>query len=386
MTLLHRFTGPARPLHPVAWWAWAIGLAVAASTTTNPLTLGLILVVVSVVVTARRSGAAWSKGLRGLLALALLVIAIRVVFRALLGAGGGGTVLFTLPELVLPEAAAGIRIGGPVTLEGLLVAVVDGMRLATLLVAVASANLLADARRLLKVAPAAVYEIGTAVVVAIAVAPRLVERGQRVRQARRLRGASPSLRPRELRATLLPVLEDALDGAIAQAAAMDTRGYGRSAHLSRSERRVTTGMTLLALGGLCVGTYGLLDATTPAALGFPVLGVAVVVGLLAVRRAGRSSIRTVYRPDPWTGPEWLTAMAGAVVALAALVLVRTDPAAVAPSLNPLAWPVLPPVMLGALLLAALPAVLTPDPNRPIDTTQPAPAAVRVATPEPVAAP
>ena len=159
MTLLHRFTGPARPLHPVAWWAWAIGLAVAASTTTNPLTLGLILVVVSVVVTARRSGAAWSKGLRGLLALALLVIAIRVVFRALLGAGGGGTVLFTLPELVLPEAAAGIRIGGPVTLEGLLAAVVDGMRLATLLVAVASANLLADARRLLKVAPAAVYEI-----------------------------------------------------------------------------------------------------------------------------------------------------------------------------------------------------------------------------------
>ena len=33
-----------RPLHPGAWWLWALGLATAASRTTNPLLLGLILV------------------------------------------------------------------------------------------------------------------------------------------------------------------------------------------------------------------------------------------------------------------------------------------------------------------------------------------------------
>ena len=63
--------------------------------------------------------------------LALLVIAIRVVFRVLLDAQHGAHILFTLPEVPLPEAVAGIRLGGPVSAEGMLAAVYDGLRLAT---------------------------------------------------------------------------------------------------------------------------------------------------------------------------------------------------------------------------------------------------------------
>jgi energy-coupling factor transport system permease protein len=44
-----------RPLHPGAWWLWAIGLATAASRTTNPLLLGLVLVVAGYVVACRRT-------------------------------------------------------------------------------------------------------------------------------------------------------------------------------------------------------------------------------------------------------------------------------------------------------------------------------------------
>ena len=39
-----------RPLHPGAWWLWALGLATAASRTTQPLLLGLVIAVTAYVV------------------------------------------------------------------------------------------------------------------------------------------------------------------------------------------------------------------------------------------------------------------------------------------------------------------------------------------------
>ena len=70
--------------------------------------------------------------------------------------------LFTLPEIPLPAAAAGIRIGGPVSLEGVLAALYDGLRLATLLICIGAANALANPKRLLKSLPGALYELGVA--------------------------------------------------------------------------------------------------------------------------------------------------------------------------------------------------------------------------------
>ena len=58
--------------------------------------------------------------------------------------------------------------------------------------------------------------------------------------------------------------------------------------------------------GVCVGVYGLLDGTTSAWLGLPMLA----VGLLAavgIAVGGRRTGRTRYRPDPWALPEWLVA-------------------------------------------------------------------------------
>ena len=142
-----------RPLHPGAWWLWALGLATAASRTTNPLLLLLVAAVVAHVVAARRTDAPWARGFKVYVYLGLVVIAIRVVFRMLLDGQHGAHVLFTLPEVPLPDAAAGIRIGGPVSLEGLLAAVYDGLRLATLLLCVGAANVLANPKRLLKAMP-----------------------------------------------------------------------------------------------------------------------------------------------------------------------------------------------------------------------------------------
>ena len=60
------------------------------------------------------------------------------------------------------------------------------------------------------------------------VAPQLIESGQRVRRARRLRG-EPGRRFHIVREVALPVMTDALDRSLLLAAAMDSRGYGRIA-------------------------------------------------------------------------------------------------------------------------------------------------------------
>ena len=151
---------------------------------------------------------------------------IRVVFNAVLGSVDEGHVLFTLPRVGLPGWAKGIDLGGPVTAEEVLAATYDGMRLGALICCVGAANALANPKRALRSLPPALYEIGSAIVVAITFAPQMVESVVRVRRARRLRGA-PGKGLRAVRAIAVPVLEDALARSLLLAAAMDSRGYGR---------------------------------------------------------------------------------------------------------------------------------------------------------------
>ncbi|WP_104786752.1 MULTISPECIES: energy-coupling factor transporter transmembrane component T [Streptomyces] len=365
-----RVAHPPRPgrqrraqLHPGAWWLWALALGTAATRTTNPLLLALLITVSAYVVATRRPDTPWSRSYGAFVKLALAVILVRLLFATVLGSPIPGThTLLTLPELPLPAWAQGIRLGGEVTAEALTFALYDGLRLATLLVCVGAANALANPSRLLKSLPGALYELGVAVVVALTFAPNLIADVQRLRAARRLRGR-PDKGLRGLLQVALPVLEGALERSVSLAAAMDARGYGRTARVPPAIRRTTAALTLGGLLGVCAGTYGLLTAEG-AGYGFPVLLAGLTAALAGLKLGGRRSLRTRYRPDRWDVRAWLVVASGvAVAALLALAAAR-DPAALHPGVVPLVAPALPLGPAAAVLLGLLPAFVAPDPKEP----------------------
>ena len=132
----------------------------------------LIVLVASVTVLARRGDAPWALSFRLYLLLGLVVV---------VAPGGLPGALrrrvrrppscSSCPRCPLPDWAAGITLLGPVTSEALLAGLYDGMRLAAVIICVGAANSLANPRRLLASLPPALYEVGTAVVIALSRLP-----------------------------------------------------------------------------------------------------------------------------------------------------------------------------------------------------------------------
>src|SRR5690606_28509080 len=244
----------------------------------------------------RRDGSPWARAFPAYLVLGVAIIAFRVVFHVFVGIKVGEPVLLDLPRVRLPGWAAGIQLLGPVTLPGVLGAAGEGLRLATLVICFGAANALANPRRALRSLPAALHQVGTAVVIAMSVTPQLITSTAEVRRARRLRGQDV----RGVRALLscaVPVLQDALDRSLELAASMDSRGYARPLP-GRTDRRVGA-LLLTALVAAAWGSYGLLDGTAPRWMGLPVLAVGAAAGVAGTVLAGRRVRRSRYRPDVW---------------------------------------------------------------------------------------
>jgi energy-coupling factor transport system permease protein len=363
-----------RMLHPGAWWLWATALAVAASRTTNPLLLLAIVAVTGYVVAARRPATPWSASYSLFLKLGLLAIVIRVALFALLGGAPGEHIVVRLPVVPLPSWMAGVRLGGPITLEGVLASAYDGMRLGVIFCCIGAANALTSPRRLLKSLPGALHEAGVAITVALAFAPQAVAAVGRLRSARRLRGRSDG-GLRRIRGLAIPVLEGALERSVDLAAAMDSRGFGRRGETPVAIRRATAGLTLGGLLAMVASSYGLIARSAPSGIGVPLLVAGAALTAAGFGLGARRGGRTRYRPDPWRAPEWLVAAAG----LAAAVAVLLGPAAeLFPSTLPLVAPTLPVLPFLGLLIALAPAWVAP----PLPRTRPV-AVPRVSAAPPV---
>ena len=348
----------SRDLHPVAWWVWALGLASAASYTLNPIALALLIALAATGVFLRRSDQPWARSFRLYVWLGVFIVVIRVIFRIVFGGLDGTTVLFNLPEIPLPDFAAGVRLLGPVTRESLLSGFYDGLRLATIVICIGAANSLANPKRLLRSVPPALYEIGTALVVAVTVLPQFADSARRVRAAQALRGG-PSGRFRSLRRLVVPILEDALGRSLRMASGMDSRGYGRPGDASPRQRAVTGAFMLVALCGICVGTYALLDSTAPRWLALPMLGVGAAFSVVGLVSAGQRVTRSRYRPDRWRWPEFAV-MASGIACAAVTIWVANNQVLVAfPGLE--VAPYLSPTALLGLLIAMIGPLCAPPP-------------------------
>jgi energy-coupling factor transport system permease protein len=349
-----------RLLHPAAWWLWAGGLAAAAMHTTNPFLLLLIVGVIAFVVASRRQPTPWAKSFGAFVKLGVVLVGFRLVLQMFFGVRFGTTVLFSLPSIDLPEWAAGVSFGGPVSLEMLADAFFQSLRLGVVLVCFGAVNALCSPYRLLRCLPAVLYEAGVVVTIALSFAPQTVMSVGRVREARRLRGR-PTKGLRGMRGMAMPVLENALERSVSLAASMDVRGYGRRGDQSPRARRVVAVATGVGMLAVCVGIYGLLDLSAPRFLALPMLGVGSASLAVVLFARGRHSSRTRYRADPWALPEWVVATTGALVLASFIAAASADPVALTPLAAPLAWPSLPIAPLIGIAVALVPAWASPVP-------------------------
>lgn len=362
-----------RTVHPAAWWVWAVGVAGAVTQITNPLLLVIAAAVVVVVVLARRIDVPWARSFHFFIGVGIFIVVCRVLLYVLIGTKAPVVpgvpplehVVVNLPTVNLPSWAQGITLLGPVSIEGLLGAGCEGLRLATMLLCVGAANALANPRRLLRSVPAALRDFGTAAVVAVGVLPQLFDSMHRVRRARELRGRPGATGLRGLGQLAIPLLQDTLDRSMTLAASMDARGFGTRRPRPARERVLTAVGTLGGLMITCVGVFLLLSQqrNKPVAPAVAALVVGLALCGLGLWLGGRAVPHTTYRPDPWGAVETLTAATGLACLGLVIWLVNAAPLTTSQPMQPLRWPSLPLVGLFAFLVAALPAYFTPVPPR-----------------------
>lgn len=359
MQAIKRYLLSRREVHPWAWWVWALGIAGTVSMSNNPYVLILALASLSFVVAKRRGASPWSRAFPIYVTIAAWIVSYRVVMHIVVGAKIGQVELFRIPAVQLPQWAAGINIFGTVYAEGLVIALIQGMALGTMIVAVGAANSLADPKKLLKALPGALGELGTAIIIGMSIAPQMAESTVRIHRARTLRGDNTA-GLRGFSRILLPVFQDTLDRSLALAHSMDARGYGRRAQISRLEQRITSAFGLLGIVGVCIGLFVILDATTPLYVAVPILLAGVGFVVISLFIASRRKTSSTFKPLPWGTAEWLTSICGLSPLLAAIVTRINDPASMITTWVPLHIPnTIPLFVIFGLVMAALPGYLTP---------------------------
>ena len=346
-----------RFLHSGAWWLWSIFLAAMAAGTTNPIFLLSIISVVLLVVKFRKSDAPWSKSIKGFLIAAILIVFIRIFLVVITPDIFGDTLLFTLPEIDLPSVFTGVKLGGDIKANTVYYAFQEGLRLATILVCIGGAQSLASPTRMLKSIPAALYEVGLAIVVALTFAPQLAFDAKRVRDAQYLRGRKTK-GIRALAKTFVPVLEGAMERALQLASAMDSRGYGRKIHLDPEKRRLSNVLMLLGLLGILFGLAGLLGVFSQTNIGVFTLLMGTGLSILSLWFAGKNASRTNYRPDKWHIPEVLVI----TTSLLGLVAMRfTQSIELNPPTSPLVFPSINFITLGCIWFSLFAITFSPKP-------------------------
>lgn len=325
-----------------AWIAWAGAASVLAMLTRNPL-YALLLILV-----ARLVDAACGRPERGIALpwarLALAVLLLSALFNGLF-VHTGETVLGRLPE-------SWPLVGGIITLEALVYGLTTGLVLLALLAIFVAFNHIVPVSDLVRLAPRAFHDLGVVMLVAVTYVPETVRHLSQVREAQAIRGHQ--IRGlRDWQPLLVPLLVGGMERAMGLAEAMVARGYGAAAN-----RDQQPGMLLGLAVGLSLTLAGWLLALWRGAAGWLLFaaGALLLVGLLW--RQGRAVAHTQYRPHPWQPAD--TAIALASLLALALALWQGESLTGYTPYPLVHLPPLSPIVGGALLLLALPALICPQ--------------------------
>jgi energy-coupling factor transport system permease protein len=293
-------------------------MAIVAGVSQSALTQIVICLAALAAILMFREEAPWSRSVKFYLFLAGFVIIARVLFR----------IVFNIqnPEdttaLELPGFTVNLGFGPPVELFGavglqaLIGGATDGLRLAAIILSIGMASSLANPRTLLKSTPSALYEIASAISVAINLAPQMISSLQRVRKARSLRGRSKGLG--SMAGTVIPVLEDAIDSSLSLAASMDSRGFGRRGNLSKSLVLAARLSSLMAVVFLSVGSFALLVGQTQT-VGWLLIAVGIITSYATIRINSKSQIRTRFEPVNFQTLDGLLLSLSAALLIAAIL-------------------------------------------------------------------
>jgi energy-coupling factor transport system permease protein len=307
----------ASAFHPYSWWALGLAFAISAAATSEVVALVCIIALVLGVTLLAREVTPWSRSLGFYLITALAVVLIRVIFRIVFNFDSETNTALALPTFTIALGNLGsVELFGRVSWDALLGAFRDGLRMAAIILSVGMANTLANPRRLLKNTPGALYEVASAWVIALNMAPQLIDSAKRVRQASRLRGRNQ--KRSVLSSLIIPVLEDTIERSLALAASMSSRGFGRQGQLSQRQQFISRVLSLVGVSCLTIGAYLLLTMPSPW-VGALLLVAGVLAVLTTSRIASKRQIRTRYAPETWAMRDFAVLAGAALVASLPLI-------------------------------------------------------------------
>lgn len=303
--------------HPGAWWLAGLALALSASLSSSLLILISISAGAMLTVWLCRDDAPWSRSIRFYLFLGAAVVLMRVLFRIIFNLADSSQDIF----LSLPSISIDLGLGnslhllGAVSCLSIQAALVDGFRLAAIILSIGMANSLANPRKLLRATPGALYEIATAVSIAINLAPQLIASLKQVRRARGLRGHSKGIK--SLTGIVIPVLEDTIEQSMQLAASMSARGFGRKGNRTPLQLQLTRAATFLTLTFLTVGVAMLLFSPMQQAADLLVIIAGLVFAAITLKLSSTRTSRTKYIVQRWQLADLLIVTVSAIILTAA---------------------------------------------------------------------
>lgn len=212
-------------MNSITWWLWSVALAITSIRSQNNLYIFALIILFIVVVWQRKNVENLLNPFKLTLQLALIATVVRLIFAVLIGTPLPGKILFSLPQLQLPEWLAGVRVGGDVTSERLISVFTESMKFAIVLIAFGAASALSSPIQIIKSISSRVYLFGVVLLIAVSILPQIVQSFNRVLAARRMRGLA-KVSIGNFRTVLAPVLEESLERALDLSAAMESRGFG----------------------------------------------------------------------------------------------------------------------------------------------------------------